>query len=79
MLTAEQAALVSERKTIVIPTKTIPQGMSAALAFDADGELDETERAMREAFEHVKSGSITYAVRDSEVGSLTIHKDDTSV
>lgn len=76
VLAAEQAATVSDREIIVIPTRTIPQGMAAALAFEADQEREQLEKNMVEASQRVKSGSVTYAVRDSQIGALTIRKDD---
>lgn len=76
VLAAEQAKELSEKRIVVIPTKTIPQGLSAALAFRADADADQNEASMRNAYQGVRSGSITYAVRDSSIGDLTIKEGD---
>ncbi|RBW67516.1 DAK2 domain-containing protein [Bacillus taeanensis] len=76
IMTAEQAASLSEKNVIVIPTKTIPQGISSLLAFNPEAELDENKANMREAVNAVKSGQITYAVRDTVVDNLEIYKGD---
>jgi uncharacterized protein len=76
VLAAEQAKELSEKRIVVIPTKTIPQGLSAALAFRADVDADQNEASMRSAYQSVRSGSITYAVRDSSIGDLTIKEGD---
>ena len=68
IMAAEQAVHLSEeKKLVVVPTKTIPQGISAMLAVDPDAEQDtELATAMTEAASHVRSGQVTYAARDSE-------------
>ena len=66
ILAAEQAAKISDRKITVIPTRSVPQGLSAMLAFDSTMSLEDNTIAMREAAEAVKSGSITWAARDSD-------------
>jgi uncharacterized protein len=76
ILAAQQAAEVSEEQVVVIPSKTVPQGMSALLAFNPGVGLEENEQAMTEAMQHVKSGQITYAVRDTNIDGLAIEKDD---
>lgn len=76
ILAAEQARDVSEREVIVIPTKNVPQGMAALLAFNPNVDVDKNKAAMGQAMEHVKSGQITYAVRDTKIDGLTIQKDD---
>lgn len=77
ILAAEQAkALVEGKQIIVIPTKTIPQGLSAALTFREDVSPEQNEAAMNAAVQQVRSGSITYAVRDSNISGLTIHAGD---
>ena len=68
IMAAEQAVHLSEeKKVIVVPTKTIPQGISAMLAVDPEAEQDsELALAMLDAAKHVRSGQVTYAARDSE-------------
>ena len=56
--------------------KTVPQGMAAMLAFNPVGTLEENEENMKEALSHVKTGQITYAVRDTEIDGVAIQKDD---
>lgn len=76
IMAAEQAADVAEEEIYVIPSKTVPQGLSALLAFNPTGEVKANERAMNEALQHVKTGQITYAVRDTHIDGLQIEKDD---
>ncbi|SEN60755.1 hypothetical protein SAMN04488134_101464 [Amphibacillus marinus] len=72
IMAAEQAAKLSEDKVVVVPTKTIPQGMSALLVYNADLSIEENLANMTSACEHVKTGQITYAVRDTQIDGLTI-------
>ncbi|CQR47737.1 DAK2 domain protein [Paraliobacillus sp. PM-2] len=72
VMAAEQAALLSEDEVVVVPTKTIPQGMSALLAFHPDEELESNKIAMSEASQEVKTGQVTYAVRDTKIDGMTI-------
>lgn len=76
VMAAEQAGEILEKPVTVIPSKTVPQGLSAILSFNADAGIEENRRAMMEAVEHVKSGQVTYAVRDSQVDGLSIKKGD---
>ncbi|MGE8204124.1 DAK2 domain-containing protein [Heyndrickxia sp. NPDC080065] len=76
IMAAEQAAQVSEQEIIVIPTKTVPQGMSALLAFNPSVKLEENKSLMIDALQHVKTGQITYAVRDTTIDGISIAKDD---
>lgn len=76
ILAAEQAASVCEQEVIVIPTKTVPQGLSALLSFNPSLDKEKNKQAMIDAIEHVKSGQITFAVRDTSIDGLTIKKDD---
>ncbi len=77
IMAAEQTVpLVTDREVIVIPTKTIPQGLSAMLAFDPDSDAGENEAAMLEAIEGVDTGVVTFAARDSEFGGHTIRHGD---
>ena len=77
ILAAEQAIpLATNRKIIVLPTRTIPQGLAAMLAFNPDIGVMENFKIMSDAIAHVKSGQITFAARDSEYGGFKIKKDD---
>ena len=64
------------KKIIVIPTKTVPQGMAALLAFNPDLSPEENQSSMKEALSHVKTGQITFAVRDTTIDGLTIENGD---
>jgi len=66
ILAAEQAALLADREVRVLPTRTIPQGISAMLAFDPDASVEENLTAMNAAAENVSTGMITFAARDSD-------------
>ena len=78
IMAAEQAVHLSEeKKLVVVPTKTIPQGISAMLAVDPDAEQDtELATAMTEAASHVRSGQVTYAARDSEFDGKKIKQGE---
>jgi DAK2 domain fusion protein YloV len=76
ILTAEQVRELVDVPVSVIPTKTIPQGLSALLAFDEEKEVKDNEKKMNRALTAVQSGEVTYAVRDTVVDGLTIEKDD---
>ncbi|MGG0657895.1 DAK2 domain-containing protein [Rummeliibacillus pycnus] len=76
VMAAEQATELLDIDAAVVPTKTIPQGMSAILAFNQDLSVEENKKHMTEAFSNVKSGQITFAVRDTSIDGVEIHKDD---
>lgn len=77
ILAAEQTIpLATDREVVVIPTKTIPQGLSAMLAFDPDADAEVNREAMLEAAGNVDTGLVTFAARDSEFGGHTIHHGD---
>ena len=77
LMAAEQTVpLATDREVIVIPTRTIPQGLSAMLAFDPDADLEQNREAMLEAAGNVDTGLVTFAARDSEFGGHTIHQGD---
>ena len=78
IMAAEQAVHLSEeKKVIVVPTKTIPQGISAMLAVDPETEQDsELALAMLDAAKHVRSGQVTYAARDSEFDGKKIKQGE---
>ena len=76
ILAAEQVDELTEKNVVVIPTKTIPQGISALLSFDPDAETEVNRDAMLEVVALVKTGSVTFAARDSEIDGMNIKKDD---
>jgi uncharacterized protein len=76
IMAAQQAADVSDEEIYVIPSKTVPQGLSALLAFNPAGDVKANEAAMTDAMQHVKTGQITFAVRDTQIDGLEIEKDD---
>lgn len=76
VMAAEQAVELLEIDAAVVPTKTIPQGMAAILAFNPEATVDVNKKTMSEAFTNVKTGQVTYAVRDTSIDGVEIHKDD---
>lgn len=72
IMAANQAAEISEKDVRVIPTTTIPQGITAVTMFNHEGDVDSNEIALKEAIEMVKTGSVTYAVRDTEIDGIEI-------
>lgn len=77
ILAAEQAAELTEDKNIiVVPTKTIPQGITAVINFMEDKSPEENAETMAEEIRNVKSGQVTYAVRDTSIDGKEIHVGD---
>ena len=76
ILAAQQASELTEKNVIVLPTKSVPMGISAMLAFSADMGVEENTAAMTEAAENVHTASITYAVRDTTYEGKEIHQGD---
>lgn len=76
ILAAEQTKNISARNITVLPTKNIPQGIAALLAFNEDLNLEENIIAMTEGFKSVTTGQVTYAVRDTEFNNRKIQKGD---
>lgn len=74
IMAAEQVDPISSRKVIVIPTRTIPQGVSALLHFNPDESVKENHLAMVKALDGVQTAQVTYASRDSEINGITIKK-----
>ena len=76
-LAANQAkSLVKDKEVIVIPTKTVPQGITAIINFVPDMSAEENEEVMLEEIKNVKTGQVTYAVRDTNIDGKEIHTDD---
>jgi len=76
VMAAEQAAEILGIEAAVVPTKTIPQGMAAILAFNPQATVEENKNNMTEAYAHVKTGQVTFAVRDTSIDGVEIKKDD---
>ncbi|MCR5581415.1 MAG: DAK2 domain-containing protein [Pseudobutyrivibrio sp.] len=77
ILAANQAAAICEdKKIVVIPTKTIPQGITALISFASDASVEDNEAAMTEEIANVKTGQVTYAVRDTVIDDKEIKKND---
>ncbi len=76
ILAAEQAKALTKKYIHVIPTKNVPQGLASALAFNPDGTLEENLDAMLNAKDQVMAGSVTYAVRTTNVDGFDLEKGD---
>lgn len=76
IMAANQARDISDKNVIVIPTKTIPQCIGAMLAFSSSKDAIANEKAMTKAISAVKTGQVTYAVRDTEIDDLKISEGD---
>ena len=77
VLAANQAkSLIEEKEIIVIPTKTVPQGITAIINFMPDADAKTNEEAMLEEIKNVKTGQVTYAVRDTHIDDKEIHEGD---
>ncbi|MGG1398347.1 DAK2 domain-containing protein [Bacillus salipaludis] len=76
IMAAQQAADVTEEDIYVIPSKTVPQGLAALLAFNPSTDAETNNTAMQDAMQHVKTGQVTFAVRDTQIDGLEIEKDD---
>ncbi|EKY26623.1 DAK2 domain-containing protein [Clostridium celatum] len=72
IMAATQAAEISDKDVRVIPTKSIPQAITCITMFNQENSVDENEAALMEALELVKTGSVTYAVRDTEMDGIEI-------
>lgn len=75
LMASEQAASNVDAEAVVIPTKSIPQGISALFQYDVDATLEENKAQMADSVNNVKSGSLTYAVRDTKIDGVEIKKD----
>ncbi|MGN0160416.1 MAG: DAK2 domain-containing protein [Lachnospiraceae bacterium] len=77
ILAATQAAsIVEDKNIIVVPTKTVPQGISAMISFEMNKTADENLEDMKEAIANVKTGQVTYAVRDTVIDDKEIKQND---
>ena len=76
IMSAEQANDITDKNLIVIPTRSIPEGISAVLAFDANSSIEENKENMEEIITNVRSGSVTYAVRTTNVDGIDVKVGD---
>lgn len=76
VLTAQQVPQLTKKKVVVIPTKSIPQGIGALLAFDPSKKIEENEANMASSFATVKTGEVTYAIRNSRYNGVEIEEKD---
>ena len=76
ILAATQAKKISEKDLYVVPSKSIPQGITALLSFKEENEVEENIKSMSDAVKEVKTGQITYAVRDTVFNDMEIKKDE---
>jgi len=76
IMAAEQCISMSEKTVVIIPTKTIPQGISALLNFDPELEISQNREKMQEAISRVRTGQVTYASRDSIFDGKRIKEGD---
>ena len=76
ILAAEQANDVTNKNLVIIPTKSVPEGIAASIAFNPDASVEENQNAMLEAIRSVRSGAVTYAVRDTHVDGFDLSKGE---
>ena len=77
ILAANQAqTLTKDKDIIVIPTKTVPQGITAVISYMPEADVDANIETMQEAIKNVKTGQVTYAVRDTHIDDKEIHEGD---
>ena len=76
IMAAEQVDALTEKNVIVIPSKTVPQGITAMLSFNPEGSIEENTGALTEALGTVDTMQITYAARNSDFGGFDIHEGD---
>ena len=76
MAAKQTVDMVEDREVIIVPTRTIPQGMSALLVFDPDSDAETNVENMMQAAKNVSTGQVTFAARDSEFGSKKIKEGD---
>ena len=77
ILAADQAkSMTKDKNIVVIPSKTVPQGIAAVINFVSGKSVEENEESMKESMEIIKTGSVTYAVRDTKIDGLEIKNGD---
>ncbi|MDV6376753.1 DAK2 domain-containing protein [Sporosarcina sp. GW1-11] len=76
IMAAEQAAEVLDIEAMVVPTKSVPEGLAAILAFNPEATVEKNAQVMQEAASSIKTGQVTNAVRDTSIDGVSIRKDD---
>ena len=76
LMASEQAAEIVDAEAVVIPTKSVPQGIAALFQYDEGSSLEDNKSHMVTALDVVKSGSVTFAVRDTKIDGVEIKKDE---
>ncbi len=77
IMAADQAkAMTEDKEVIVIPTRTIPQGITAVVSFNESADASENEETLKEEIGNVSSGQVTYSIRNTEIDGKTIHEGD---
>ena len=75
-MAAKQASMVSHKRVYILETTSIQQGLSACISFNPDETAENNLQAMKEAIDFVKSGSVTYAIKDTSIDGKEIHEGD---
>jgi len=76
IMAANQAQKISDKNVVVIPSKSVPQGISALISFNGDLSSEKNEESMVEALKSIVTGQVTYAVRDTSINDITINEGD---
>lgn len=76
VMAAQQAAELADKEVAVVPSKSIPQGLAALVAFNGGADLAANQAAMSEAMAHARTGMVTHAVRDTRMGDVEIKEGD---
>lgn len=76
IMAANQTKHLTNQHIHVLETKSIPQGIAAMISFDANREFQENVQAMEEAVSEIRTGQVTYSVRDTKIGNVNVKKDD---
>lgn len=77
VMAANQAKdLIEDKQIVVIPTTTVPQGISAIISFNPEGTVEDNEETFLDATNAVATGQVTYAVRDTVINGIEVHKED---
>ena len=73
ILAAEQAQALTKKNVVVIPTRSVPEGISACLSFNPEATVEENAEAMKASMQNVKTGNVTYAVRDTHIDDFDVN------
>lgn len=76
IMAAKQVSELIDQPVVVIPTRSIPQAVSAMLVYNEEATLEDNQEMMLEMMGQVKTGQITYSIRDTQINDIDIHKDD---